>query len=80
MVISDEALLKLAVAVAGGAISTAIATVGHLLKRAIDGLDHKLDQLVATGNDHEGRIVRIETHLGIGTHDSGPRPHTSIPR
>lgn len=55
------------IAVVGGVLTVMLGLVGWLLRRAIDGIDTKLDDALAQGTNHEGRIIRMETHLGFNS-------------
>ena len=70
MTIPESEIIRVAVLLVGGALALLIAVVGYLLKRAIDGLDKKLDGLGATQTtqaaDHAAlrdRVTRLETRL-----------------
>ena len=65
MTIDQAELLKWLVAIVGFIIAILLGLIGYLLKRAIQQLDEKLDLLIDGHADHEGRLVRVETHLGI---------------
>jgi len=75
MTVDQAELLKWLMAAVGFVIVTLLALVGYLLKRAIDQLDRKIDAFTEAHADHEARLVRVETQLGIGVPARGTGRH-----
>lgn len=66
MINLDEAeLLKITVGAVGAVILILLAVLGFMLRRALSSIDQKLDHLLDSHLDHQSRLVRVETHLGI---------------